>query len=403
MENKPYSGNTITLHVDLNARIRGFSGADTITPAHRKIMRHYASPLLAGPSPSDELLELVCHMFTEDEADLVQHLPPLSARTAAKLARLSGRSEKNARKVMDHLALTKAVILAAGKPRKYSILPILPGTFEMALMTPDISTRNDWHKQFAEIFERVWDTGFVKDYIKGSRPPVRYLPVNSVQKTLHRAWPSDRLEEILEPFQDFAVGNCQCRMAMQLVGKGCGKPMENCVSIGPFSEIMIRRGFMRKAEKQEVLEIKQDAESHGLVTWMLNEADDLRGNGSCSCCGCCCHGLRSITEFNAPGFISKPHFMPKKNSHKCTNCGKCILACPMSAWKQGETAPVMDTMRCIGCGLCVVSCSGGALELTPVEDAKPPEEDWLRLLLKMAPGYLSNTLRVLRKRFLQHN
>ena len=103
-------------------------------------MKHYASPLMLGPSPSDDLLELVMHMFTEDEADLVQYLPPLRPRSAKKIASLSGRSVSNVTQVLDSLALTKHIILTAGEPRKYTILPIIPGTFEMALLTMDLST-----------------------------------------------------------------------------------------------------------------------------------------------------------------------------------------------------------------------------------------------------------------------
>lgn len=378
----------INLNVDLNLAIAGFGSARTPTAAHHKIVKHYASPFLFGPPVCDGLLELVMHMYTAEEAELVQYLPPFRARTAEKLARLSGQPLKTVQQIMHRLTQVKFVVLASGDPSRYSILPIVPGTFEMALITPHIPIKNIWHRKFAELFERLWDQGFLIDYISKRRQMIRYLPVGGVSKSLYRAWPSDKLEEVLEPYNRFAVGNCQCRMAMELVGKGCGRPLENCLSIGPMSLGAISRGLMRKVDKQEAIDIKRNAEESGCVTWMLNGFTDWRGNASCSCCGCCCHGLRIVTQFNTPGFISQPHFRPEKKDEKCTLCKKCIRACPMNAWIENENALDYDPVRCIGCGLCVVACKEDALEMRLDEKAKPPEDKLYRMMLQIVPEYI---------------
>ncbi len=391
----------ITLDLDLNDILTGFDSAQRATQAHHQIVKHYASPLLLGPPPSDVLLELVMHMFTENEADLVQYLPPWRPRTAAKVAKLSGRSASEVQKVLDSLSFTKFVILAFGSPRKYTILPIVPGTFEMALMTKDVTTRNTWHKKFAELFEHLWDKGYLIEYITKGRPAIRYLPVMKVSKTLHMAWPSDKLEEVLKPYRDFAVGNCQCRLAMQLVGKGCDRPMKNCVVLGPMSKHFIERGLMRKTDRREIMEIKRNAEEHGLVSWMMNEVGGQPlGNGSCSCCGCCCHALRMLTQFNVPGALSKPHFLPKQNNEKCTLCQKCIKACPMGALTISGRRLLFNKIRCIGCGLCVVACKFGALTLEPAKEVTPHQASWLEAFLNSAPAYMANSLRIWVKRLL---
>jgi Pyruvate/2-oxoacid:ferredoxin oxidoreductase delta subunit len=358
-------------------------------------MQHYASPLLLGPPPSETLLELVVHMFTEEEAQLVQHLPPLRLRTAAEVARRAGRPAAEAKKLLDRLAFTKLVVFASGLDRKYSLLPLIPGTFEAVLMTPELSTRNAWHKRFAEIFERLWDSGFMKDYVRTSVPPVRFLPVARASSTLFTAWPSDRLEEYLEPYELFGLGQCQCRMAMQLTGKGCSKPMLSCVAIGPLARLVIARGMMRKADKAEILEVKRHAEDQGLVTWLANELGDRRGNVCCSCCGCCCHALRSITELSAPALVSAPHFVPVKHDAACTSCDRCVRVCPTGAWSAvSGSQPAFNKPRCIGCGLCAVHCRAGALELTTAEGCVPPENSWTSLIARMAPGYFANATRV---------
>ncbi len=400
MKEKENKKRIIELNIDLGAVITGFGTAQKPTPAHHRIVKHYSSPLLLGPPRSELLLEMIMHMFTEDEADLVQYLPPLWPRTAESIARRSGRSLVNVKRVMDNLALNKFVILAFGEPRKYTILPIVPGTFEMSLMTPDLSTRNAWHKKFAELFERLWDEGFLAEYLRRGHPLIRYIPVGGVVNTLNMAWPSDRLEEILEPYDLFAVGNCQCRLAMELTGRGCGKPMENCVAIGPSAKSVIERGMMRKAGKEEIIEIKREAEQQDCVTWMMNEIGDRRGTASCSCCGCCCHALRAVTQFNTPNIISRPHFIPVLNGEKCTLCRRCVEICPMNAWTMHDNILHYAPVRCIGCGLCALACGSGAIQLEPAPDARPPEAGWLKLLLKTAPGYAATTLRVWASRFM---
>ncbi len=412
----PRQAHTLTLNIDLMADLSGFGSSKRLTAAHHRITKHYASPLLFGPPPNDELAALVMHLFTEDEADLAQHLPPLWPRTAASVARKSGRDRSEVEGVLNHLADHKKVIASAGRPRRYTILPVVPGTFEMVLITTDPSTRNAWHRTFSELFEDLYSDGYIADYMRQSRPPIRYLPVAAVAGSLYQAWPSDHLEEILEPYDDFAVAACQCRMAMALLGKGCGKPLDNCTSIGPMARHLIDNGTARRVDRAEVLALKREAEEHGAITWMMNEFHTRQGNISCSCCGCCCHGLRTLSEHNAPGLISKPHFLPRKVPDLCTLCKKCEKVCPTKAWKiipdpslppKGKRAQregamgerlIFDQARCVGCGLCVVGCKPGALELVPVADAQPPESSYLELLLKMAPDFTANTARIFLQR-----
>ncbi|MFC1474775.1 ATP-binding protein [bacterium] len=384
----------VRLDVDLNAVLTGFDTAKTPTRAHRRLLKHYSSVLFCGPPPSDDLLEMMTHMYTDDEADAAQHLPPYRPRTAAQIARKCGRSAEDVARHLDNCADNKHVIVSWGEPKKYTILPVVPGTFEMALMTPDLSTANHWHKKFADIFHRVWDTGFLTDYLAVGPPLVRYLPVPGPGDTLHMAWPSEKLEEILEPYNLFAVGNCQCRVSMQLSGKGCHRPTENCVAIGPGAKGVIDRGLMRQAGKDEILEIKRNAEQSGCVTWMMNEKHDHRGQVSCSCCGCCCHGLRTMNQFSAPGLVSKPHFLPRRDDEACNICGKCATACPMGAVKRIASAMFYDEQRCIGCGLCALACKFNAIEMKAVPGAPEPESDMSALFYKSLPGFLTNSFKL---------
>jgi ferredoxin len=391
----------VVLDLDLNAEVAGFGSARVPTAAHHRIVEHYASPLLAGPPPGDELLELVLHMFTADEAELAQHLPPLRPRPARRVAALAGRPRAEVEAVLDHLASTKAIIAFSRLTGRYTILPVVPGTFEMALMTHDLSTRNAWHRRFAELFERLYRTGFLAEYIRANRATLRAIPVNALAPQLSTAWPSERLEELLEPYDLFAIGNCQCRLAMHLVGEGCDKPLENCVGFGPMAQVVIERGLMRSASRAAVIDAKREAEAQGCVTWIGNTRRGWAGNVSCSCCACCCHALRAVNELSAPALFCRPHFVPVRDQARCKGCGLCADACPVGAWIKVSKAVVrFEARRCIGCGLCVVACNRGALRLEPVDDTPSLDLNWPALLLKGAPAYLAGSAGIWLRRLL---
>lgn len=76
-----------------------------------------------------------------------------------------------------------------------------------------------------------------------------------------------------------------------------------------------------------------------------------------------CHSYCWMSPFLAGGYhfgklLKVPQLRIKANTDKCTDCGKCSNACPMSipvstALKQR----CIDTSDCILCGECVKSCS----------------------------------------------
>ena len=334
-------------------------------------------PKLEGPPLCDELMALVQHMFTEEEACVVRHLLPFSMLTAENVAETEKRPTEEVRKILDCLADEKHIIMSFGPKgsKAYMVLPIIPGAFELVLVRKSLDTLTDWHRRFAELFEALFETGFMVENV-GKRPPViRYLPVNSVISTHPMALPSDMLEEVIDPYKVFAVGLCQCRMTEEIVGRGCGRPMDNCTGMGDMAEMAIQAGQMRRVEKMELLEIKREAEATGLVNWAMTQ-DLIPGSSTmCSCCGCCCHGMRILSEFNMPGEIAPPHFMPKINPEKCDYCGKCAKACPMAAVTidtKGKSRE-FQTVRCVGCGQCFVACDKNqAVVLEPVPGYEPP-------------------------------
>jgi Pyruvate/2-oxoacid:ferredoxin oxidoreductase delta subunit len=376
-----------------------------VARAHLDVARKLSSPLLMGPPICAELVAFVQHLFTEDEAALVRHLGQFAGRTAADLARAEHGPLDDVEPIVRRLADETRAIAASGsgKNRTYRLLPIMPGIFEMVLIGQSPDAMSDWHRRFAELFEALYETGYTRDYQKGQTRPtpfVRVLPVGRAIEAHPMALPSDRLEVVLDRYDVFGIGQCQCRMTTQVAGKGCGKPLGNCTVMGEWAARGIEDGWLRKVSRNNVLEIKREAEAHGLVTWMMN-VESARGQCSCSCCGCCCHALRIVTEFNAPGFMAPAHFVPRFDDARCTSCGKCAKTCPTGALTVDSRSKSRTYLpeRCIGCGLCLVACGDRrAVVMEPVPDYKLPYKSWYAFQFHSAAGMLKGAWKVWRNR-----
>ncbi len=385
-------------------RPRRRSDYPAVAAAHLDVAERLTSPLLMGPPLCDELVALVQHLFNEEEAAVVRHLG-LRGKTAESIACAEHRPVDELRPILDELDGVKRAIASSGPDgkKKYHLMPVMPGIFESVLIGSDPQAISPWHRRFAELFEALYETGYSVEYIEGAKNParlIRFLPVGRAIETHPMALPSDRLEVILDRYQTFGVGQCQCRMTMQVTGRSCGKPTQNCTVMGEWAEKGIEQGVLRRVSRQEILQIKREAEEHGMVNWIMN-LDSPKGQISCSCCGCCCHAMRQVNEFSAPATIAPPHFLPKVDPARCNHCGKCAKRCPMAALRVDLEAKTYEHRieRCIGCGVCAVACdTRQAIAMEAVPSHKLPYQSWFSLLVHSAPAMARSAWKVWRSR-----
>lgn len=369
-----------------------------VPPAYLEIAQTYAQPWLMGPPLCDELVDLVAHMFDPEEAQVMRYIKPYSlGKTARAIAANLNRPTEAIADILKRLSDEKCIVMRHGVngQDRYFFMPLFPGVMENILFRNSLAGITPWHARFAVLFDKLYDTGYITDYSKHPAEMVRYLPVNESITADARAWPSDRLEEILDPFRSFAVTFCQCRLTMDLKGEACGKPLETCVMMGALAEQMISKDRMRRIDRHEALDIKSNAEAHGLVTWVGNVDAIAGSNISCSCCGCCCYMLRLTTQFNVPAMIAPPHFRPHHHAARCQACGACAHICQTGAITM-DPIRTFHPARCLGCGLCVGACAQAALELQEAPPGRKPPRNALLYLTRVLPNIIRNTLYAVR-------
>ena len=325
----------------------------------------------------DSLVDLVKFVYSEEEARVVLALgfTPIPARAVAlKMKRPVREIVPILEAMADRVCIAR--IRMKGIPL-YGFMNLAPGVFEAQMAQ---GRDDEYSRRFAELFEQVYTEFFSWLRPRMKNKDLRFGRIIPVEQAIDAtpglgvlAWSTDRYSEIVDRNNSFClVHACSCRHEAELIGKGCGRPKDVCSAMGALADFAVDNGIARRVSRGEFLEAKTRAAEAGLVNMTDNLRDPMQ---VCSCCGCCCGGLRLLNEFNIPGIITQSHFEARADTEKCLGCGACVAICPMKAVTlEGEKASV-DRTRCIGCGVCVIRCDKAkALTLRERKRYAPPSE-----------------------------
>jgi NAD-dependent dihydropyrimidine dehydrogenase PreA subunit len=179
--------------------------------------------------------------------------------------------------------------------------------------------------------------------------------------------PSQTVEEIINKFDDIAVGRCFCRQRQKMLGSACATdaPTMNCFTFGKSARHTAAQGFAKKITKEEAFEIMKEAEEAGLVHKAFHPGfNESRPETSiCNCCKDCCDTL-NIWRDGALPLINSTYYLSVIDQEACTGCGICVERCPTEAIELNDDEKAeRHESACFGCGVCARYCPEEAISL----------------------------------------
>jgi|GEM_PF-7042802 len=244
-----------------------------------------------------ELYALLREMFTPEEGALASQMP-MNPVSAADLAAEIGRDPGEVERLLEGMA-NKGLIYAIerGGVMEYSLLPVLPGIFEVQLMKGEVSEEA---KKLAHLFEDYFAVMYQGGQEGGTGmqfpqfPLMRVITVEAEIPAGMEIQPYDSVSQYIENSEYISLGICYCRHLAELLGNPCDKPKDVCMGFGEGAKFLSQRGFARLVSKEEALEALDRAEKAGLVHSSSNTSENI--GFICNCCSCHCKLIQSLIK-----------------------------------------------------------------------------------------------------------
>lgn len=202
-------------------------------------------------------IRILKRLFTPDDAKLAIHLTviPEEARVVARRAKIPVEEASRRLEEMVKTGLISG-IYPKDKPSLYMALQFVIGIWE-----------NQVNRLSRELIQDVQEymPFYNEKNVEVGVPQLRTIPVGKSIGVKNEVMPYERAEELVRNHKTFAVANCICRQEMRIMGKGCDRPEESCLTFGMAARIMVRNGRGRFISMEESLEILRRAEEAGLV------------------------------------------------------------------------------------------------------------------------------------------
>lgn len=322
------------------------------------------------PSPQvPELTAILAALFSPAEAEAAALLP-FKPVALAGLAQQSGREAAELGAILAGLADRGLVYQRrTAKDEYYSLLPVVPGLAEVQFMRGEVSPAK---RHLAALFSAYYAPGVGKSLTKAGAAFSRVVPVGRAVPNRQEILPFEEAEYVLKQHRHLSLANCYCRHEADLLGHGCGKPKDVCLTFGPFAEFLAAKGFSQLVELKQAMDALERAEMAGLVHVTDNVADGA--TFLCNCCGCCCVFLKTITQLKQPGAIAQAAYVAQADPDQCIACGQCRDICQVAAPEPDEENYVVNPALCLGCGHCQQACPTGAMAMVRKQRPAPPAD-----------------------------
>jgi Pyruvate/2-oxoacid:ferredoxin oxidoreductase delta subunit len=364
--------------------------ADKLTKAAEVVCKQGMVPFPV----SDTAIAIIDRVVgdNEEELELIDAFREKPSQTIDQLVESSGFSAEKSEQLATSLA-GKGLIFnqpSSSGVMIYRLLPlILVGVMEYKFMVA--LTGSEKEKELARLFEKLLEE--LRDEIQNnfealsplfnSAPavdrtvptrrtedgkPIKIIPVDKALEVSEEfVLPSQTIEEIINKFDDIAVGYCFCRQRRSLLGDSCGTvaPTLNCFTFGKSARHTAAQGFAKKISKEEALKIMKEAEQAGLIhkAFHPGSRETSPETSICNCCKDCCDTLNLWRSGTLP-LINSTYYLSVIDRDTCTGCGTCVEWCPTDAIVlDDEGLALRDENACFGCGVCSRFCPEEAISL----------------------------------------
>jgi len=344
----------------------------------------------AGGTPvpvTDNTITILKHIVEEEHLDFIMAFKGKRSQTMEQLKEISGLSEDEINKHAEALA-KKGLIMNQPSRSGLMIFRLMPfvnvGVYEYTFMKK--LEYNEWEKELAQLYNKLnkesagrmlanYDA-IVKNFLPTMRPIDRTVPYTEnfetgneiniiidkeIEVPEEKIISAQKVEEIIQKFDEIAVGHCYCRHFRDLVDESCKQTdmRENCFTFGKSARYTTEQGFARMISKEEAIDILKKSEKDGLVHKAYHPNMDFKReeDSICNCCSDCCGQAKNITS-NLSSFVAQV------DHELCTGCGTCVEKCYSGAKELNDEGKA-ETLeeRCIGCGICAAFCPEGAISL----------------------------------------
>jgi len=342
---------------------------------------------------SDTAVNIIKHVVkSEQELDFICAFSKASSQTLEQLTAASGFKEQKIERLASGLA-KQGLIFNQPNSKGLMIYRLLPlvmiGLMEYKFMTK--LAGSDEERELAKLFETLLEelrVNIQENYkelspVFAAAPALdRTVPtkqsgdgskitVIKVDKTLDTpedsVLPSQAIEDIINKFDDIAVGYCFCRQRRNLLGDKCSSnaPTLNCFTFGKSARHTIAQGFAKQVTRQEALDIMKEAEDAGLIhkAFHPGSRESSLETSICNCCKDCCDTFNLWRNGTLP-MINSTFHLSMIDTDTCTGCGTCVDLCPTDAISlENNEYAVRQEESCIGCGVCARFCPEKAISL----------------------------------------
>jgi Pyruvate/2-oxoacid:ferredoxin oxidoreductase delta subunit len=336
----------------------------------------------------DTLIKILRHILPDEEA--LSYVKYFKSKTSQTMEQLKETSSQTEEEILPNLIKLAKVGIIFNQPNRhgvvvYRLMPFIDvGVFEYTFMGE--LEDNEANRELARLYHELM--GGLKDIIKNNYDAVKVFvqkraPVDrTIPYTINKATgneieivvdkildvpeekilPVQKVEELVEKFDDIAVGHCFCRHQQDLLDNPCKQTdiRENCFTFGKSARYTSEQGFTRLISKEKALEIIKKSDEDGLVHKAYHpHFDTARDETSlCICCNCCC-GQAGHYSVN----VNTTKYIAQVDQETCTGCGICVENCHTFAMKLNEDNVAEVGKRCIGCGVCAYVCPEQAISL----------------------------------------